>query len=266
MSDVRQSFILPGMPMTYSSQALCLILICPILILSVVAKPESAQASDCVNSACIDVYTLNGRIVIEAHKGGAATPKPVVTPTKKSTPRAVAKPLIRVTPRPIVKSAPVKPRKVIVRKPVVRKATPTLAAGASLSDKLTKLLPTATISHQPTSSALADVAVIYWCNLPSVFNTKVAIIGEVIDVTMRASFIWSFGDGGFYATTVPGGPYPSQQIMHTYTKPGTYVVTMLATWGGTWTHNAVARAITGEVRKLSVTTIHVVAAPTVLSN
>ncbi len=212
------------------------------------------------------MYTLNGRIVIEAHKGGAATPKPVVTPTKKSTPRAVAKPLIRVTPRPIVKSAPVKPRKVIVRKPVVRKAIPTLAAGASLSDKLTKLLPTATISHQPTSSALADVAVIYWCNLPSVFNTKVAIIGEVIDVTMRASFIWSFGDGGFYATTVPGGPYPSQQIMHTYTKPGIYVVTMLATWGGTWTHNAVARAITGEVRKLSVTTIHVVAAPTVLSN
>jgi len=54
--------------------------------------------------------------------------------------------------------------------------------------------------------------------------------------------------------------------MHTYTKPGTYVVTMLATWGGTWTHNAVARAITGEVRKISVTTIHVVAAPTVLSN
>jgi len=265
MSDVRQSFILPGMPMTYSSRTLCLILICPILVLSVVDRPANAQASDCV-SACIDVYTLNGRIVIEAHKDGGAPPKPLAAPTKKRLPKSSVQPSIRATPKPIVKSAPVKPRKVIVRKPVVRKVIPTLAAGASLSDKLTKLLPTASISHQPTSSALADVAVIYWCNLPSVFNTKVAIIGEVIDVTMRASFIWSFGDGGFYATTIPGGPYPSQAIMHTYTKPGTYVVTMLATWGGTWTHNAVARAITGEVRKISVTTIHVVAAPTVLSN
>ena len=220
-------------------------LICPVLLLTSLNSPAKVFAADCADSACIDVYTLNGRLVIEAHKGA----KPTIT--VKATPR----PTLSVSRKPTVKPTP----KITVR------VTP-LLPGVSLNDKLTKLLPTGSISKQPSSDVLANVAVIYWCNLPSVFNTKVSIIGEVIDVTMRASFLWSFGDGGFYATTSPGGSYPSQEIMHTYTKPGTYLVTMLATWGGTWTHNGVARAITGQVRKLSVKTIHVVSAPTVVGN
>jgi len=239
-------------------------LICPVLLLTSLNSPAKVFAADCADSACIDVYTLNGRLVIEAHKGA----KPTIT--VKATPRPTLsvsrKPTVKPTPKITARVTPLLPRKVVVRKPVVRAVIPTLAPGVSLNDKLTKLLPTGSISKQPSSDVLANVAVIYWCNLPSVFNTKVAIIGEVIDVTMRASFLWSFGDGGFYATTSPGGSYPSQEIMHTYTKPGTYLVTMLATWGGTWTHNGVARAITGQVRKLSVKTIHVVSAPTVVGN
>ncbi len=242
-----------------------ILLICPVLLLASLAQPEKAVAADCTDSACIDVYVLDGRLVIEAHKGSASassktsssTPKPVVKTTR------IPKPKVTVHAVATKKAAV---KKIVIRKPVVRKAIPTLAPGVSLNDKLTKLLPTASIAKQPTGNVLADVAVIYWCNLPRVFNTKVAIIGEVIDVTMRASFIWSFGDGGFYTTTTPGGPYPSQEIMHTYTNPGTYLVTMLATWGGTWTHNGVARAISGEVRKISVKTIHVVSAPTVVAN
>lgn len=95
--------------------------------------------------------------------------------------------------------------------------------------------------------------------------TKVAIIGEVIDVTMRPSFLWSFGDGSFFATTKAGAAFPHQEISHTYSHAGTYVVTMLATWGGTWTHNGIARAITGEVRKVSIATVSVANGPTRLT-
>ena len=272
LSDIEQSFILSGMShiktrAQFHRVGIYLVLICPFLAIPSIAYPNSAQAADCVNSACIDVYTLNGQLVIEAHKGNGPSASPTARKKKVVT---VPKPTVKAIPKPTVKSTIVStpkpaPRAPIVHKTIVKKVIPTLAPGVSLSDKLTKLLPTASISKQPSSNILANVAVIYWCNLPAVFTTKVAIIGEVIDVAMRASFVWSFGDGGFFVTTTPGGPYPSQEIMHTYTQPGTYLVTMVATWGGTWTHNGVARAITGQVRKLSVKTVHVVSAPTVVS-
>ena len=107
-----------------------------------------------------------------------------------------------------------------------------------------------------------NVPVIYWCDLPSVFSTKVAIIGETIDVTMRPAFLWSFGDGTFRATTIPGSPYPNQTIAHTYSRAGTYVVVLVATWGGTWSHKGLTRAITGKVRKVAVATVHIANGPT----
>lgn len=148
----------------------------------------------------------------------------------------------------------------VVRK-VVRKVTPNV----SLNDKLIKLIPTGNIAHEPSSNAVVNIPVIYWCDLPGIFSTKVAIIGEAVDVTMRPSFLWSFGDGSFYATTSPGSAYPNQLISHTYRKSGTYAVALVATWGGTWSNNGVARAITGEIRKVSVAMISIANAPTRLT-
>jgi hypothetical protein len=256
------------------------VFIVPLLLVPSLFHPEPALAADCVSKACIHVYTQNGQIIIEGRKGAGAKSKPAQSvapkprPTRAVKARPKPKPVARVTipPRPKASTtAPRKPyvkpaRKLIVPRKVAPKvhpkAIPKVAAGVSLNDRLVKLLPLASIVRQPTEHAIVNVPVIYWCNLPEVFTTKVAIIGEVIDVTMRPAFLWSFGDGSFFATTKAGAAFPQQVISHTYDHAGTYVVTMLATWGGTWSHNGVARAITGEVRKVSITTVNIANGPT----
>lgn len=244
------------------SIVIALALTCPIVLLPVLVHSERAEAGECATKACVDVYVENGQIVIEAHKGSG----PTSHSSHKVIPKTRPKPKPRVVaPKPTVAATHVKPRTVTSSKRIAPKAVHTVVPRLSLSEKLFKLIPTGNISHEPAANVIVNIPVIYWCDLPSVFRTRVAVIGEVVDVAMRASFVWSFGDGSIYATTSPGAAYPNQVITHTYNRAGTYAVVMVATWGGVWTNNGVARAITGQIRKVSVTTITVANAPTRLT-
>ena len=245
-------------------------LIILISVLLVSLQIPLVHAADCA-SACVDVYTQNGEIVIEARKGSGPTSskvtKPNVVKPKVVKPKVVAKPKVVVKPKalaPIKKAAP-KPVKKVAKK-IVKKAATKAVAATSLSDRLSKAIPTGGISYQPNFQPLIHTPVYFWNDLPSVFRTQVNLIGETIDVVLRPSYIWSFGDGSFLATTDPGGPYPSGKITHIYSQPGIYPVLLTTTWNGSFTHNAVERAITGEIKKVSALTITVVAAPTRFMN
>jgi hypothetical protein len=249
-----------------------LALLCPLLLLPMAVHIDYAQAGDCASKACIDVYVQDGKIIIEGHKGS----RPKTRITHKPAPRIKPKLKVAPTPRPSVKSTYIAPKQPVVRKRIPRRIAPRriaprriaprkVAKSVSLSDKLIKLIPMGNIAHEPSSNAIVNIPVIYYCDLPGIFSAKVAIIGEVVDVTMRPSFLWSFGDGSFFATTSPGSAYPNQIITHTYGKAGTYAVVMVATWGGTWSNDGVARAITGEIRKVSVATVSIANAPTRLT-
>jgi hypothetical protein len=240
-------------------------LIILISVLLVSLQIPLVHAADCA-SACVDVYTQNGEIVIEARKGSgpsaAKVTKPKVVKPKVVKPKVI-KPKVVVKPKAIV---PIKkPIKKAVKK-VVKKAAPKAVAATSLSDRLSKALPTGGISYQPDFKPLIHTPVYFWNDLPSVFRTQVNLIGETIDVVLRPSYTWSFGDGAFLATTDPGGPYPNGKITHIYSQPGIYPVLLTTTWNGSFTHNAVERAITGEIKKVSALTITVVAAPTRFMN
>jgi hypothetical protein len=224
-------------------------------------QTPTSHAADCVK-ACVDVYTQDGQLVIEARKGsgpssGKVTKPKVVKPKVVAKPKPVVKPKV-ATP---VKKAPAKP----VKKPV-KKAAPKVVAATSLSDRLSKSLPTGGISYQPNFKPLIHAPVYFWNDLPSVFRTQVNLIGETIDVVLRPSYLWSFGDGSFLATTDPGGPFPEGKITHIYSQPGIYPVLLTTTWNGSFSHNAVERAITGQIKKVSALTITVVAAPTRFMN
>ena len=222
--------------------------------------PNYASGAECTQSACIDVYTRNGEIIIEGHKGSGLIKKKVITKvpiipkptiTKKAPP-----PKALGTPAPKVKRT-YKPR-------TVKKVTK--APAASLSDRLVKLLPTAGVAYQPEIEPLINVPIYFWCDLPTIFQSRVNVVGEIVDVALRPSFTWSFGDGTFMSSIENGAPYPDGKIRHTYSQPGTYLVTLLSTWNGIFTHNGVSRAITGTVKKTSVATVTVVSAPTTFVN
>ena len=222
--------------------------------------PNYASGAECTQSACIDVYTRNGEIVIEGHKGSGPIKKKVITKvpivpkptiTKKAPP-----PKALGTPAPKVKRT-YKPR-------TVKKVTK--APAVSLSDRLVKLLPTAGVAYQPEIEPLINVPIYFWCDLPTIFQSRVNVVGEIVDVALRPSFTWSFGDGTFLSSIENGAPYPDGKIRHTYSQPGTYLVTLLSTWNGIFTHNGASRAITGTIKKTSVATVTVVSAPTTFVN
>lgn len=249
---------------------------------SIWMQPISAiQAADCVEKACVDVYTQNGELIIEGRKGSGpkakTVPKPVAPKPVAPKPVVPKKP---VMPKPVVPKSvapiPQVPKPPIVKKPVVTKSPTPKAVikkeevlqepPLSLSDRLSKSVPTGGVSYQPNFQPLVNVPVFFWADLPSVYRTEVKIIGETIDVVLRPAFTWSFGDGTFRTTTDPGGPYPDGKISHSFSRPGTYIVTLITSWNGSFTHNSAERAITGSIKKTSIVTIKVVAAPTRFMN
>jgi hypothetical protein len=220
-------------------------------------------AADC-EITCVDVYTQDGQLIFEASKGSGPKASVAVKPKIIAKPkaRAAVKPKVVIKPRVIAAPKMAAPKKKVVPK----KIAPVAVAATSLSDRISKSLPTAGISYQPNFQPLINVPVYFWSDVPTLFRSKVDLIGESIDVAMRPSFTWSFGDGSFATTTDPGGPYPNGRITHVYSNPGTYPVILITTWGGSFTHNSIERAITGQIKKSSALSITVVAAPTRFMN
>ena len=232
----------------------------PLLIAFLIPAPKSF-AADCTK-ACLAVTVENGQIVVSGQKGNGPKSSKVIKVVKSVTPAK------KVAPKkPVVKRVVSKQPSTVVtkRKPVVKRkkvTTKKAVAATSIADRLTKLLPTGGVAYQPAFEPLVHVPVVFWCDLPKIFTTRFNIVGEVVDVTLRPSFSWSFGDGSVMSSTDPGAPYPNGSIQHAYLKEGTYLVTMLATWGGTWSNQGTIRAVTGEIKTIRVATVKVVSAPT----
>ena len=233
------------------------------LLITLLFPAPTAVAADCT-TACLEVRVENGQIVVSGQKGnGPKSTKVVkkVVAVKKVVPK---KPVFK---RVVIKqpSAVVATRKPVVKKTVVAKkkvVAKKAVAATSIADRLTKLLPTGGVAYQPAFEPLVHVPVVFWCDLPKIFTTRFNIVGEVVDVTLRPSFSWSFGDGSVMSSTDPGAPYPNGSIQHAYLKEGTYLVTMLATWGGTWSNQGTIRAVSGQIKTIRVATVKVVSAPT----
>ena len=229
------------------------------LIMTSLSLP--AHAADCIEKACIDVYTQDGKIVIEGRKGSGPVEKKAVAPAPVKTRKpAVRKP---VAPKPKV-TGTAKPKVVTsTKKPVVRKkATPAATTSAtSLSDKLVELLPTTGIAYSPSFQPLIKVPVFFWSDIPEVITKKIEIVGEVVDVKLKPTFLWHYGDGVIFVTRKVGAPFPEGEIQHTYSNPGHYLIQLITRWEGTFTVDGVTAPIPGNIDTVSILPITVVAAP-----
>lgn len=236
------------------------LLISSLLLSALVAPPTFA--ADCVEKACIEVYTKDGHIVIEGRKGKGPTSTkatipspPKVTPKPKVTKKVVVPvPTIKTTKKPTVKKVTKKPSK----KPTVKKSA---TAATSLHDTLVESIPTAGISYQPSFSPLVKTPVYFWSDIPTIVTKKVEIVGEFVEVRLRPTFIWHYGDGVIFATRKVGAPFPDGEIRHTYSKPGHYLIELITRWDGEFTVDGISTRIPGEITTVSVLPITVVTAP-----
>ena len=230
------------------------------IILTSITVPT--HAADCIEKACIDVYTQDGKIIIEGRKGSGLPEKKAVAPAPAKTRKAIVrKP---VAPKPKV-TGTAKPKVITsTKKPVVRKKpTPSATASAtSLSDKLVEILPTAGIAYSPSFQPLIKVPVFFWSDIPEVITKKIEIVGEVVDVKLRPTFLWHYGDGVVFVTRKVGAPYPEGEIQHTYSNPGHYLIQLITRWEGSFTISGVTAQIPGKIDTVSILPITVVAAPT----
>ncbi|MCI2237036.1 PKD domain-containing protein [Kineococcus sp. TRM81007] len=93
-------------------------------------------------------------------------------------------------------------------------------------------LPPSTANLQPAGGdVVLNVPVNVYAQATPV-TRQVEVLG--FPVTIRATpeaFTWTFGDGGTLGpTTDPGAPYPAMSTTHTYTRPGTYPITLTTTY------------------------------------
>jgi len=101
-------------------------------------SPTAVHAEECQSTVCVDVYTQDGKIIIEGRKGGSSTTVPKSTPqvTKKPAPSKAAP----VKPKPIKPKVVAKPP--VVKKAIPKKSTPTpqppVTQSASMTDRLIK--------------------------------------------------------------------------------------------------------------------------------
>ena len=236
-----------------------IILIATLLFTAIVA-PASAQ--ECIEKACIDVYTQDGKIVIEGRKGTGPVEKKAVAPAPSKSRKPIAKKSI--APKPKVTGL-AKPKVLTATKrPVVKKLVrpATTSSATSLSDKLIEILPTAGIAYSPSFSPLIKVPVFFWSDIPTVVTKKIQIVGEVVEVSLKPTFIWHYGDGIFFITRKAGAPFPDGEIQHIYSNPGHYLIQLITSWDGQFTVQGLTTRIPGKIESVSVLPITVVAAPT----
>ena len=217
-----------------------------ILILALISIPiSSATAAEpnCTSKVCVNVYTENGQLVIEGKKIGAtATP----------------------APRPAKTIAP-KPKPTATRKYTYKPRTPAPRprnTSNSLADKVLQSLPTLQIAYQPQGKVLPKLPVIFWSDLPTFFNKDFRILGQRVSVNLKPKSLWSFGDGSLLITDKSGKPYPSKEITHSYSVPGTYAVLVKTIWEGSFTVDGVTFPINGAIHQQSGVDVKVVGAST----
>ena len=239
------------------------------------ANTSLVSAASCVDKTCVDVLTEDNKLVITAHRAGGVTsskstpkvapkvapkaaPKAVTTKPVASPPKLLALPKKTATASQVKKPVS-KPDKKTVKKVVASKSTTT----ASLSDRLTKLLPVGDINYQPDIDPIVNVPIYFWSNTPSRFTAVVPILNLLVYVDLTPTFSWRFGDGGFEISKLPGAAYPIGGISHSYKAAGNYGVNLTISWSGTWSVNGVITPINGNSLTQSIsTTLNVVSAPT----
>lgn len=233
------------------------------MCLAITVPINVAAGADCIEKACIDVYTQDGHIVIEGRRGsGEKSTKVIPAPAKSSIPRPPS--TRRATPKPTVSKSPSMKtsKKPVVKKPRKKPAAKKSQSSAtSLEDKLIESIPTAGISYQPSFSPLVQTPVFFWSDIPTVVTKKVEIVGEIVNVRLHPTFIWHYGDGVIFVTRKVGAAFPDGEIQHTYSKPGHYLIELITRWDGQFTVDGVSAQIPGEITTVSVLPITVVAAP-----
>ena len=103
-------------------------------------------------------------------------------------------------------------------------------------DQFLDLLPPQDPSMQPAAGALVNVPALFAAGQPgSIGRDTFDLAGFAVVLTARARWTWDFGDGSRRTYDRPGGPYPNDDVSHTYLTTADREVVVTTTWDGEFT-------------------------------
>lgn len=227
---------------------LLIIIILSNIIFLIFGTISSQASGQCFNAVCIDVFTdpATSQIIITANKAG------LPAPAKKTPTTRVAQPKKKITvwipwlPKPrATASAEKKIIKPILKKKKVAQPITSTIDSVALSQRLTSLVPTGQMLHQPLGDPLVQVPTYFFTRTPTSFKTVIVILDILVTINLHPTFTWSFGDGATLTTIFPGAIYPLPGITHTYQRAGDLTLSLSTSWSGTWSVDGVPLPISG---------------------
>jgi hypothetical protein len=137
---------------------------------------------------------------------------------------------------------------------------PTVTPGLVLDALREVGLPSLAAKTQPAEKTLINFDTIFYTE-PQPFARTITLLGQAVAIeAIPTGYTWHFGDGSTLATSTPGSPYPSKEIIYRYLDAGTTVATSVdvtytarfAVGGAAWQDIADTVTIAGPTTDLRI--------------
>lgn len=245
------------------------------LVTSLVVVPtHTAQAEECSTDNCISVTAddESDEIVVSFRKPGSTKSgeQKRILPTVSGSFSAIADPRRTWIPyHPDLYAAWREAARKAAATRAERRRSPSSRSQseivtASLTDRVSQLVPFGSLHTQPSQGALIGRPVYFWSPTPTSFDVTIRVAGIPVRLELTPSFEWGYGDGPIESrriTSLPGAPYPAPLNTFTYDVPGEKRVSLTTTWSGDFTVAGVKAPISGKITQRSQKVLDVRQAP-----
>lgn len=118
-----------------------------------------------------------------------------------------------------------------------------------IRDTAIRYVPPLKLAVQPVNGTITAIPIIGRTGQPTSFTPPAMVItGRRVIITAKPQWRWVWGDGQSQWKSVPGAPYPSQQITHHYRSVGSYRLAVQTVWSATYSVSGLGSyPVTGDV-------------------
>jgi hypothetical protein len=240
----------------------------------VIAPTHTAHAEECSTDSCISVTAddESDEIVVSFRKPESkkASERSREVPRVSGSLSAIADPKRTWIPyHPDLYAAwREAARKAAATRAERRRLTPVRSQSqvvtASLTDRVSQLVPFGSLQTQPAQGAVIGRPVYFWSPTPTSFDVTIRVAGIPVRLELTPSFEWGYGDRPIETTrttSLPGAPYPAPLNTFTYFEPGDKRISLTTTWSGDFTVAGVKAPINGKITQRSSKVLDVRQAP-----
>ena len=131
--------------------------------------------------------------------------------------------------------------------------------GRLARDRFVESIPQTRPRFQPRVGVVTQLPVAFDSGQQAArLRSTYRVLGEAVELTGTARWLWEFGDGASLETADPGGSYPHVSVGHVYRSAGTRTVLLRTRWTAHYTVDGLGPfAVPEAVEQLTRLTVDV---------